>query len=140
MRLFRLLLMVVVLLFMSVLGFLMLGTPAAHAANPPTDAPCRSCHNDTERQHTFPSGESMSLRVDLSQINGSVHSSLASEAVACTSCHVNETRYRYPHSKQIAESKQILSQPLKITARAATIHTNPSTNWSRLTQFLLRQV
>lgn len=105
MRLFRLLLMVVVLLFMSVLGFLMLGTPAAHAANPPTDAPCRSCHNDTERQHTFPSGESMSLRVDLSQINGSVHSSLASEAVACTSCHVNETRYRYPHSKQTAESK-----------------------------------
>ncbi|MFN8439406.1 MAG: cytochrome c3 family protein [Caldilineaceae bacterium] len=105
MRHLRLLLMVVVVVVMSVLGFLVLRTPTAHAANPPSDMPCRGCHDDTERTHTFPSGESVSLRVDLSIIDKSPHNSSAAEPVACNNCHVNETHYRYPHAKQSAESK-----------------------------------
>lgn len=72
--------------------------PTEVLANPPApDSPCLGCHGDNEHSLSLPSGESISLDVDLAALTASAHGSGAAAAVYCTDCHRNETRYRYPH-------------------------------------------
>jgi predicted CXXCH cytochrome family protein len=79
-------------------------TPLPTPPGPP-DVQCRGCHDGMTRLHTFPSGETMPLAVDLAALDASPHSSLViSEPVACTGCHQNETGYRYPHTETLAQS------------------------------------
>ena len=50
------------------------------------------------------SGEKQPLGVDLAAIDVSPHASTAAKPVACNGCHQNETRYRYPHNENAAET------------------------------------
>ncbi|MBW7882979.1 MAG: hypothetical protein H3C34_10135, partial [Caldilineaceae bacterium] len=76
-----------------------LPTPA-----PMVDAACRGCHGEKTDELVLASGEILPLGVDLAQLTVSPHSSAAAHPVPCTSCHVNETRYRYPHEENPAQT------------------------------------
>ena len=76
------------------------GTPS-HATLP-ADLSCRTCHNDTEAEMTFPSGEQKSVQVDVGALDRSVHGRLAESPLACTDCHRPAVDYRFPHAPQTA--------------------------------------
>jgi len=76
-----------------------LPTPVVQA-----DAACRGCHGDKVDLLTLPSGETLPLGVDLAALDASPHSSRHATPLPCTSCHINETQYRYPHLENPAQS------------------------------------
>ena len=58
----------------------------------------------------------MTLGVDLAVLDASPHSSYASEPVLCNNCHQNETRYRYPHAENPAQTQaEVLPWQLRRT-------------------------
>lgn len=85
-------------------------TAAGQSASPlPTpvgqaDAACRGCHGAKTDVLTLPSGETLPLGVDLAALDASPHSVRNDPSLPCTSCHVNETDYRYPHLENPAQT------------------------------------
>ncbi|MEZ4640197.1 MAG: cytochrome c3 family protein [Caldilineaceae bacterium] len=72
----------------------------AYAQDVPPDAPCIGCHVGVDGEMTLPSGEVVSINVDLEELANSVHSVHVNEAsessLFCTDCH-NQADYVYPH-------------------------------------------
>lgn len=68
------------------------------------DAECRGCHGDKTDVLTLPSGETLPLGVDLTALDVSPHSVHNDPSISCTSCHINDTRYRYPHLENPAQT------------------------------------
>ena len=68
------------------------------------DAECRGCHGDKTDVLTLPSGETLPLGVDLVALDASPHSVHNDPSISCTSCHINDTRYRYPHQQDPAQT------------------------------------
>jgi predicted CXXCH cytochrome family protein len=101
-------------LFVSLGGLLLLAeTPSVAAfqppdtpapTHPPTDLACAMCHSDTTAVHQFPSGESMSVQVDLAVLAASVHGQSAATPLACADCHQTVNDYQFPHAPVEAES------------------------------------
>lgn len=85
------------LLLLLVLWVARAPAPVAAQTERPPDAACRLCHGDHTGALSLPSGEALSLRVDLEALAASVHGPGAPAPVYCTDCHRNETGYRYPH-------------------------------------------
>lgn len=67
--------------------------------HPPTSSStsCRSCHGDTDAEVVFPSGESMSVRVDLAALDASAHGPANNVLIDCNACH-SATDYQFPHT------------------------------------------
>ena len=80
----------------------------AHAQSepPPPDQACKLCHVDTEAEYTLPSGEPLTLTVDLPALGASVHGVDAAQPVYCTDCHQDRRRYRYPHEPNPAQTRR----------------------------------
>ncbi|MEZ4869629.1 MAG: cytochrome c3 family protein [Caldilineaceae bacterium] len=74
------------------------------ASAPPPDLPCRTCHGDTESVLTFPSGETLTLQIDLEQFDHSAHNYQAATPISCHNCHSDTARYRYPHATPSAQN------------------------------------
>jgi predicted CXXCH cytochrome family protein len=70
------------------------------------DFTCRGCHDNNQDELTLPSGETLPLLALLEELAGSAHGVAAAESVACTDCHVNQTRYRYPHLAHPAQNRR----------------------------------
>jgi hypothetical protein len=69
---------------------------------PPSDAYCLLCHEDTDLIWELPSGQSLSLSIDPAVIEGSVHGVENPEGtLACADCHTN---HRFPHVTPEVES------------------------------------
>ena len=74
----------------------------------PADAQCRTCHTLLTGDRELPSGETISLHVDLQELNDSVHGVFQTEAhdynpLLCTDCHADVKRYGFPHPELTAE-------------------------------------
>ncbi|MEZ4580777.1 MAG: cytochrome c3 family protein [Caldilineaceae bacterium] len=74
----------------------------------PADAQCRTCHTLLTGDRELPSGETISLHVDLQELNDSVHGVYQTEAhdynpLLCTDCHADVQRYGFPHPELTAE-------------------------------------
>jgi hypothetical protein len=82
------------------------GSPALaqEAAVDTPDQACRLCHVDQEGTYVLPSGEALTLTVDLATLDESVHGVHADEAVYCTDCHQTRQRYQYPHGENPAQN------------------------------------
>ncbi|MBP7998822.1 MAG: cytochrome c3 family protein [Chloroflexi bacterium] len=73
------------------------------------DTACRLCHSETTSVITFPSGETLSVQINLAELDTSVHSQHSDADLACTSCHA-PNQYQYPH--QPVEAPDLLSYQL----------------------------
>lgn len=82
--------------------------------HPPPDQACRLCHSDTEREITFPSGETLAVAVDLEGLSRSAHGDQAATPLACTDCHM-ANEFQIPHEPVTAEDLRSYE-----IARAAT--------------------
>jgi predicted CXXCH cytochrome family protein len=67
--------------------------------HPPQDLACRQCHSDSEKELTFPSGESLPVQVDIATLENSAHGDLMGPGLACTDCH-QAADYQFPHEAQ----------------------------------------
>lgn len=65
---------------------------------------CLECHGDPTLSMTFPSGESVSMFVDLQHFEGSVHNP---NSVGCVDCH--QRNVFYPHRKMTVYSRREFS-------------------------------
>ncbi len=77
-----------------------LTAPAARASGPSAAPPpqvenqvCLSCHSNPNLSIKLPSGETLSLYVDATAFNQSVH---GQQGQRCTACHTNITGYPHP--------------------------------------------
>ena len=85
-------------------------SPPTPTPIPPSDSQCRGCHGNTAKSLTLPSGETLSVDVDLVALDASPHSSQTrGTRVLCFDCHVNATNYRYPHVVNDATSAREFS-------------------------------
>lgn len=88
------------------LGLLL--TVSAHrpatAQQPPPDSACRLCHTDTDETLALPDGEELSLGIDPTIIDASVHGGHSPE-IGCTDCHRPHEEYLYPHTAAQPESR-----------------------------------
>ncbi len=92
-----------------VVGVCLLGAfQKAHAQSAPLPPglACRNCHEGSQRELTFPSGETVSIAVDLAKLDASPHTTLAEPAVACSECHSGHPRYQYPHDPDPAQTRR----------------------------------
>ena len=84
-------------LFVAAVGFFSVDS---YAQAVPPDTPCLGCHVDAEGVVVLPSGEEISINVDLEVLANSVHNFHedvdASTAIFCTDCH-SPADYIYPH-------------------------------------------
>jgi predicted CXXCH cytochrome family protein len=62
------------------------------------DLACRICHEDTEQELSFPSGETVPVQVDLEALNHSAHGTQAENPLVCTDCHIPVNDYQVPHT------------------------------------------
>ena len=76
---------------------------------PVDDRACRQCHTDTTDQITFPSGETLSVQINLNELDSSAHGQHSDANLACTSCHAPD-QYQYPH--QSVEAPDLISYQL----------------------------
>ncbi len=65
---------------------------------------CLLCHADTDETITFPSGEELSVQVDVAVLAASAHGNMAESPLACQECHQPPNDYQYPHVPFTAES------------------------------------
>lgn len=79
------------------------------------DLACTLCHSDSVQELEFPSGETLSVMVDLGILASSVHGSGAENPLACTDCHQTVNDYSFPHTPSDASSLRDYQ-----TARAGT--------------------
>ncbi|MCA9941994.1 MAG: cytochrome c3 family protein [Anaerolineales bacterium] len=87
------------------------------------DTACRLCHQDTEQEITFPSGETVAAQIDLAVLASSAHGTAATDPLACTSCHQPINNYQQPHAPVTAESLRDYS--LEQAAKCETCHVQP---------------
>ncbi len=71
-----------------------------------TDSACKLCHADLTGTLALPSGDELTLGVDLSALDASVHGQHAAQQLACTDCHADRQRYQYPHQPPPAQNLQ----------------------------------
>jgi predicted CXXCH cytochrome family protein len=94
----------------------------------PPDQACILCHAGADEVYTFPSGETMPVGVQLDTLEQSVHGDHAAADVYCTDCHVNPTKYRYPHlpnpAQTVAEFGALTSQNCETCHTPLELH-NP---------------
>jgi predicted CXXCH cytochrome family protein len=76
------------------------------------DQACRLCHVDSTAVMTLPSGETLEARVDLTELQNSVHGQHAAAAVYCTDCHQPRVRYQFPHEPNPAETLHDFSREI----------------------------
>lgn len=62
-----------------------------------SDVACRICHEETDEEIVFPSGETLPVQIDLEMLAASAHGSQAEEALACNDCHLPLDDYQVPH-------------------------------------------
>ena len=103
--------------------------PAYAQSEPlPPDTACKLCHGNTTETSTLPSGEVLTLTVDLPALDASVHGVHADQAVYCTDCHQDRQRYLYPHvpnpAQDLREFRVEVSQNCEQCHAPATEH-NP---------------
>lgn len=92
-------------LFLAVTMFLLGYVTVAHAQDATTpDAACRLCHGDQAETLPLPSGESLTLGVDLATLDQSVHGVQSTDKLYCTDCHQPRQRYLYPHEPSPAQN------------------------------------
>lgn len=87
------------------------------------DTACRICHEDTEEELVFPSGETLPVQVDLQALDGSAHGSHASEALACTDCHLPLDDYQVPHEP--VEAMDLRAYELERSQTCERCHQEP---------------
>jgi len=63
-----------------------------------SDLACRICHEETDAEITFPSGETLPVQVDLNALSHSAHGMQAEDPLACTDCHLPLNDYQVPHT------------------------------------------
>jgi predicted CXXCH cytochrome family protein len=68
----------------------------APAQQPADDTACRMCHGDSTHVIEFPSGETLSVMVDLEAFSVSAHGDHPGAELACTDCHA-PADYQFPH-------------------------------------------
>ena len=61
------------------------------------DLACRICHEQTDKELSFPSGETIPVQVDLSLLDHSAHGMQAEKPLECTDCHQPVNDYQVPH-------------------------------------------
>lgn len=62
-----------------------------------SDLACRICHEETDAEITFPSGETLPVQVDLDILAHSAHGMQAEDPLVCTDCHLPLEDYQAPH-------------------------------------------
>lgn len=62
----------------------------------PSDQACRLCHSDTTAEIVFPSSETLSVQVNLNELQESAHGVHGDQPLPCTACH-DATHYQFPH-------------------------------------------
>lgn len=62
-----------------------------------SDLACRICHESTDQEMDFPSGESIPVQVDLTLLDHSAHGLQAENPLVCTDCHQPVNNYQVPH-------------------------------------------
>lgn len=67
-------------------------------ANATDDLACRLCHEDTGSVLTFPSGEELSVQVNLEVLAASAHGTANANPLACFDCHRPVNNYQFPHA------------------------------------------
>ena len=82
------------------------GSLSAQSSTLPDDLVCRECHSDTDVTHTFPSGETVSIEIDIDTLDKSPHSSSATIPTGCNDCHTGKERFRYPHQIDPNQTRQ----------------------------------
>ncbi len=87
------------------------------------DTACRLCHQDTEQEVVFPSGETISAQVDLAVLAGSAHGNMAEDPLACTSCHQPINDYQQPHAPVTADT--LREYELEQATNCETCHVQP---------------
>lgn len=90
-------------------GISQITAQAEATPQPADDTACRQCHADTSAQITFPSGETLSVQIDVNTLDGSAHGQHSDANLACTSCHA-PTQYQYPH--QPVEAPDLMAYQL----------------------------
>ncbi len=78
---------------------------AAEAQHPAPDLACRLCHEDSQREITLPSGETIPVQVDLAEVDGSAHGRDAEAPLPCTGCHL-PAQYQQPHAPVEAANRR----------------------------------
>jgi len=63
-----------------------------------SDLACRICHEETDAEITFPSGETLPVQVDLDALSHSAHGIQAEDPLVCTDCHIPVNDYQVPHT------------------------------------------
>lgn len=71
---------------------------------PPTDLACRLCHGDTDGELVFASQERLSVEMDFTVLDHSVHGIQSAEPLICTNCHAPANDYKQPHAAVEAET------------------------------------
>ena len=87
------------------------------------DIACRLCHEDTEGDVVFPSGETIPAEVDLAVLAGSAHGLTATEPLTCTSCHQPINNYQQPHAPITADT--LREYEFDQAANCETCHVQP---------------
>lgn len=103
--------------------------PTSH---PPTDASCRSCHGDSDAEVVFPSGETMSVRVDPAAFDASAHGADSGVFIGCGGCHA-PARYQFPHPPTDAADRReyaMLQSESCVRCHAPHLTAHPGPEWS----------
>jgi predicted CXXCH cytochrome family protein len=77
---------------------------AQEPSAPAPDAACKMCHVGREGEKPLASGETLSLGVNLQELEQSVHGEHAGADVYCTDCHRPRRNYVFPHAENPAQS------------------------------------
>jgi len=78
--------------------------PVALAQEPSPDSACKRCHEGSDTEFALPSGETLSVGIDIDALEQSVHGMHVDEDVLCTDCHGGGSRYLYPHQPNPAQN------------------------------------
>ncbi len=85
----------------------------------PSDAACRVCHQQSDEQILFPSGESLPAGVNLADLDQSAHGHAAGAPLPCTACHEGP-HYQFPH--QPVTAPDVASYQLTQSATCQRCH------------------
>ena len=88
-----------------------------------SDLACRICHESTDAEMVFPSGESVPVQVDLELLDQSVHGMQAEDPLVCTDCHQPVNDYQVPHEP--VESFDYRGYQLERSASCERCHQKP---------------
>lgn len=106
-------------------GMLVPGFQDDQPGHPPADQSCRLCHGESTAEIHYPSGESLSVMVDLDALSMSAHGDQADSPLACTDCHA-PSDYQYPHSE--VEAADLRSYEIDRSETCERCHQQPHFN------------